>query len=150
MNKMCFVSLKKCYNDMSIEMIDSTFHGIYRDIGDAVKTYMKTHNVDYSVLDQIIVETFHMTEKPYEVSQKLWDELLETFRVGIEVGLCMNGEVDDVMHAVVARASRHVGNSITVYTEQYDSRDPWANLIHEGRVKIIGITDNGKKIYQAI
>jgi hypothetical protein len=46
------------------------------------------------------------------VSQKLWDELLETFRVGIEVGLCMNGEVDDVMRAVIARASRHVGKRI--------------------------------------
>jgi len=139
---------------MFIEMIDSTFHGIYRDIGDAVKTYTSTHNVlDYSVLDQIVVETFHKTEKPYEVPQKLWDELLETFRVGIEVGICMNGEVDDVMHAVIARASRHVGNRIIVYMEQYDchhSDDIWANLIREGRLKIIGINEHGKNIYQAV
>jgi hypothetical protein len=94
---------------MFLEMLDSTFHGIYRDIGHAVNTYTSTHNVrDYSVLDQIIVDTFHMTQKPDEVSQKLWDELLETFRVGIEVGLCMNGEVRDVMRAVIARAGRHV------------------------------------------
>ena len=92
-------------------MLDSTFHGIYRDIGDAVKTYTtKTRNVrDYAILDQIVVDTFHMTEKPCEVSQKLWDELLETFRIGIEVGLIMNGGgVDDVMHAVIARVSRHI------------------------------------------
>jgi hypothetical protein len=42
------------------------------------------------------------------VSQKLWDELLETFRVGIEVGLCMNGDVHDVMHAVIMRVSRQM------------------------------------------
>jgi hypothetical protein len=95
---------------MFIEMLDSTFHGIYRDIGDAVKTYTtKTRNVrDYAILDQIVVETFHMTEKPCEMSQKLWDELLETFRIGIEVGLCMGGEVHDVMRAVIARVSRHI------------------------------------------
>jgi hypothetical protein len=99
---------------MFIDMLDSTFHGIYRDIRYAVKTYTTSpHNVrDYAALDQIIVEAFHRTEKPDEVSQKLWDELLETFRIGIEVGLCMNGEVDDVMHAVIARASRHVGERI--------------------------------------
>ena len=91
---------------MFIEMLDSTFHGIYRDIGDAVKN---CNTQDYAKLDQIVVDTFHKTDKPYEVSQKLWDELLETFRVGIEVGLCVNGDVDDVMHAVIARASRHVG-----------------------------------------
>lgn len=91
-------------------MLDSTFHGIYRDIGYAVKRYTtRTHVRDYSVLDQIVVDTFHETEKPSEVSQKLWDELLETFRIGIEVGLCMGGDVDDVMRAVIARASRHVG-----------------------------------------
>ena len=89
-------------------MLDSTFHGIYRDIGYAVKTHTSTcSTIDYSVLDQIVVDTFHKTEKPYEVPQKLWDEFLETFRIGIEVGLCMNGEVDDVMRAVIARASRH-------------------------------------------
>jgi hypothetical protein len=49
-----------------------------------------------------------MTQKPDEVSQKLWDELLETFRVGIEVGLCMNGSVHDVMHAVIMRVSRQM------------------------------------------
>jgi hypothetical protein len=136
---------------MFIEMIESTFHGIYRDIGDAVKTYTKKHIIhDYAVLDQIVVETFHMTEKPNEVPQKLWDELLETFRIGIEVGLCMNGKVDDVMRAVIARAGRHVGERIIARQDPPDSRDPWANLIHEGRVKIIGTTDNGKKIYQAI
>jgi hypothetical protein len=94
---------------MFIEMIDSTFHGIYRDIGDAVKTYTRTHTVhDYAVLDQIVVDTFHTTEKPSEVSQKLWDELLETFRIGIEVGLGMNGDVDQVMHSIIARVSRHI------------------------------------------
>lgn len=87
-------------------MLDSTFHGIYRDIGDAVKN---CNTDDYAVIDQIVVDTFHMTEKPSEVSQKLWDELLETFRIGIEVGLGMGGEVHDVMRAVIARASRHVG-----------------------------------------
>jgi hypothetical protein len=95
---------------MFIEMIDSTFHGIYRDIGHAVNTYTTKNNTrDYSELDHIVVDTFNKTMKPDEVSQKLWEELLETFRIGIEVGLCMNGEVDDVMHAVIARASRHVG-----------------------------------------
>jgi hypothetical protein len=50
-----------------------------------------------------------MTEKPSKVPQKLWDELLETFRIGIEVGLIMNGgDVDEVMHAVIARVSRHI------------------------------------------
>jgi hypothetical protein len=93
---------------MFIEMLDSTFHGIYRDIGDAVKTYTKKNTRDYSVLDQIVVDTFHMTEKPSEVSQKLWDELLETFRIGIEVGLGLDGDVDKVMHAVIARVSRHI------------------------------------------
>ena len=89
-------------------MLDSTFHGIYRDIGYAVKTYMRTHVRDYSVLDQIVVDTFHKTEKPSEVSQKLWDELLETFRIGIEVGLGLEDNVDDVMHSVIARVSRHI------------------------------------------
>jgi hypothetical protein len=99
---------------MFIEMIDSTFHGIYRDIGDAVNTYMRTHDTrDYAVLDQIVVDTFHKTDKPDEVSQKLWDELLETFRIGIEVGFCMNGDVGDVMRAVIARASRHVGERMS-------------------------------------
>jgi hypothetical protein len=94
---------------MFIEMIDSTFHGIYRDIGDAVKTYTRTHTVhDYAVLDQIVVDTFHTTENPREVSQKLWDELLETFRIGIEVGLGLGGDVDQVMHSIIARVSRHI------------------------------------------
>lgn len=87
-------------------MLDSTFHGISRDIGYAVKN---RNTNDYAVLDQIVVDTFNKTEKPDEVSQKLWDELLETFRIGIEVGLCMNDDVDEVMHAVIGRASRHVG-----------------------------------------
>jgi hypothetical protein len=91
---------------MFIEMLDSTFHGISRDIGYAVKN---RNTNDYAVLDQIVVDTFNKTEKPDEVSQKLWDELLETFRIGIEVGLCMNDDVDEVMHAVIGRASRHVG-----------------------------------------
>ena len=93
-------------------MLDSTVHGICRDIGDAAKTYTTRTRVgtrDYSELDQIVVDTFHMTEKPDEVSQELWDELLETFRIGIEVGLCVNGDVGVVMRAVIARASRHVG-----------------------------------------
>ena len=91
---------------MFIEMLDSTFHGIYRDIGDAVKN---CNTNDYAVIDKIVVDTFHKTDKPDEVSQKLWDELLETFRIGIEVGLGLDDNVDDVMHAVIARASRHVG-----------------------------------------
>lgn len=135
-------------------MLDSTFHGIYRDIGDAVKTYTSTHNVrDYSVLDQIVVDTFYKTEKPDEVSQKLWDELLETFRIGIEVGLCMNGEVDDVMHAVIARASRHVGERIIAcmeHREAYPVDDLWANLVSNGHITIIGTNENGKNIYQAV
>ena len=135
-------------------MLDSTFHGIYRDIGDAVKTYTSTHNVrDYSALDQIVVDTFHLTEKPDEVPQKLWDELLETFRIGIEVGLGMNGEVDDVMHSVIARASRHVGERIIMCMEQYDahrSDDRWVNLIRDGRLRHLGINENGKNIYQAV
>lgn len=84
-------------------MLDSTFHGMYRDIAYAVNT-----NRDSSELDKVIVDAFHKTQKPDEVSQKLWDELLETFRVGIEVGLCMNGNVHDVMHAVIMRVSRQV------------------------------------------
>ena len=91
---------------MLLEMLDSTFHGMYRDIGYAVNTY--TSNSDYSALDKVIVDAFHKTQKPDEVSQKLWDELLETFRVGIEVGLCMNGDVHDVMHAVIMRVSRQM------------------------------------------
>jgi hypothetical protein len=91
---------------MFIEMIDSTFHGIYRDIGDAVKN---CNTDDYAAIDQIVVNTFHMTEKPDEVSQKLWDELLETFRIGIEVGLGLGGgDVDQVMHSIIARVSRHI------------------------------------------
>ena len=49
---------------MFIEMIDSTFHGICRDIGDAVKN---CNTNDYAAIDQIVVDTFHMTEKPVEV-----------------------------------------------------------------------------------
>ena len=90
---------------MFIEMIDSTFHGICRDIGDAVKN---CNTNDYAAIDQIVVDTFHMTEKPVEVSQKLWDELLETFRIGIEVGIGLGGDVDDVMRAVIARVSRYI------------------------------------------
>ena len=136
-------------------MLDSTFHGIYRDIGDAVKTYTSTYNVrDYSALDQIVVDTFHMTEKPSEVPQKLWDELLETFRIGIEVGLDMNGEVDDVMRAVIARASRHVGNRIIACRERHEAHrsddDLWAKLVRDGRLKIIGVNENGNNIYQAV
>ena len=86
-------------------MLDSTFHGIYRDIGDAVKN---CNTDDYTAIDQIVVDTFHMTEKPREVSQKLWDELLETFRIGIEVGLGLGGDVDQVMHSIIARVSRHI------------------------------------------
>lgn len=98
---------------MLLEMLDSTFHGIYRDIGDAVNTYITTRDTrDYSELDKIVVDTFHMTQKPDEVPQKLWDELLETFRIGIEVGLGLDDNVDDVMHSVIARASRHVGKRI--------------------------------------
>lgn len=52
-------------------MLDSTFHGIYRDIGDAVKN---CNTDDYAAIDQIVVDTFHKTEKPYEVPQKLWDD----------------------------------------------------------------------------
>ena len=136
-------------------MLDSTFHGIYRDIRDAVKTYTSTHNVrDYAVLDQIVVDAFHTTEKPDEVPQKLWDELLETFRVGIEVGLDMNGEVDDVMRAVITRASRHVGERIIVCMERHEAHrsddDLWANLVRDGRLKIIGVNENGNNIYQAV
>jgi hypothetical protein len=135
---------------MFIEMLDSTFHGIYRDIGYAVKN---CNTDDYAAIDQIVVDTFHKTEKPYEVPQKLWDEFLETFRIGIEVGLCMNGEVDDVMRGVIARASRHVGNRIIACMEQYDAHRGdhlWANLIREGRIKLIGIDEHGKNIYQAV
>ena len=129
-------------------MIDSTFHGIYRDIGDAVKN---RNTNDYGTIDQIVVDTFHKTEKPYEVPQKLWDELLETFRIGIEVGLGMDGgDVDRVMHAVIARASRHVGNRIIACMEQYEADDLWAKLIRDGRIKLIGINENGKNIYQAV
>ena len=128
-------------------MIDSTFHGIYRDIGDAVKN---RNTSDYAAIDQIVVDTFHKTEKPYEVPQKLWDELLETFRIGIEVGLGMDGDVDRVMHAVIARASRHVGNRIIACMEQYEADDCWAKLIRDGRIKLIGINENGKNIYQAV
>ena len=131
-------------------MIDSTFHGIYRDIGDAVK-HCNTN--DYAAIDQIVVDTFHKTEKPYEVPQKLWDELLETFRIGIEVGLGLDDNVDDVMHSVIARASRHVGERIIACIEQYDAHqtdDCWAKLIRDGHIKLIGINENGKNIYQAI
>ena len=135
-------------------MVDSTFHGIYRDIGDAVKTYMHTHNDrDYSVLDQIVVDTFRKTQKPDEVSQKLWDELLETFRIGIEVGLCMNCNVDDVMHAVIVRASRHVGNRMIACVEEYEARrndDRWVTLVRDGRLRHVGVNENGKNIYQAV
>ena len=129
-------------------MIDSTFHGIYRDIGDAVKN---RNTDDYATIDQIVVDTFHKTEKPYEVPQKLWDELLETFRIGIEVGLGMDGgDVDRVMHSVIARASRHVGNRIIACMEQHEADDLWAKLIRDGRIKLIGINENGKNIYQAV
>jgi hypothetical protein len=135
---------------MFIEMLDSTFHGISRDIGYAVKTHTSTcSTIDYSVLDQIVVDTFHMTQKPYEVPQKLWDEFLETFRIGIEVGLGLNDNVDDVMRAVIARASRHVGNRMEQY-EAHQSDQFWAKLVRDGRLKIIGTADNGKNIYQAI
>ena len=129
-------------------MIDSTFHGIYRDIGDAVKN---RNTDDYAAIDQIVVDTFHKTEKPYEVPQKLWDELLQTFRIGVEVGLGMDcGDVDRVMHAVIARASRHVGNRIIACMEQHEADDCWAKLIRDGRIKLIGINENGKNIYQAV
>lgn len=135
---------------MFIEMLDSTFHGIYRDIGDAVK---HCNTGDYAAIDQIVVDTFHKTEKPYEVPQKLWDELLETFRIGIEVGLGLDDNVDDVMHSVIARASRHVGNRIIACMEQHEAHRSdhlWANLIREGRIKLIGINEHGKNIYQAV
>lgn len=131
-------------------MLDSTFHGIYRDIGDAVKN---CNTNDYAVIDQIVVDAFHKTEKPIEVPQKLWNELLETFRIGVEVGLGLDDDVDDVMHSVIARASRHVGERIIAYTEQHEdhrSDDPWANFVRDGRLKIIGVNENGKNIYQAI
>jgi hypothetical protein len=140
---------------MFIEMLDSTFHGIYRDIADAVKNCNTNDYAanDYALIDKVVVDTFHKTEKPYEVPQKLWDELLETFRIGIEVGLCLDNNVDDVMHAVIARASRHVGNRIVACIEQYEAHrtdDCWAKLIRAGSVKLIGINENGKNIYQAI
>ena len=133
-------------------MLDSTFHGIYRDIGDAVKN---SNTNDYAVIDKIVVDTFHKTEKPYEVPQKLWDELLETFRIGIEVGLGLDGsDIDQVMRAVIARASRHVGNRIVACIEQYEAHrrtdDCWAKLIRAGSIKLIGINENGKNIYQAV
>ncbi len=135
---------------MFLEMLDSTFHGIYRDIGDAVKTYTRTcTTIDYSALDHIVVDTFHKTHKPVEVPQKLWDELLETFRIGIEVGLGLDDDVDGVMRAVIARASRHVGNRMEQY-EAHQSDELWAKLVRDGRLKIIGTADNGKNIYQAI
>lgn len=80
--------------------------------------------------------------------------LLETFRIGIEVGLGLDdGDIDQVMRAVIARASRHVGNRIIACMEQYEahrSDDLWVNLIRDGRIKLIGINENGKNIYQAI
>jgi len=135
---------------MFIEMIDSTFHGIYRDIADAMKN---CNTNDYAIIDKIVVDTFHKTEKPYEVPQKLWDELLETFRIGIEVGLGLDDDIDQVMHSVIARASRHVGERIIACIEQYDAHrtdDCWAKLIRAGSIKLIGINENGKNIYQAI
>lgn len=57
------------------------------------------------------------------------------------------------MRAVIARASRHVGNRIIACMEQYEahrSDDLWVNLIRDGRIKLIGINENGKNIYQAI
>lgn len=131
-------------------MLDSTFHGICRDIRDAVKN---CNTDDYAAIDQIVVDTFHKTEKPYEVPQNLWDELLETFRIGIEVGLGLDDNVDDVMHSVMARASRHVGNRIIACMEQHEAHrtdDLCVNLIRDGRIKLIGINENGKNIYQAI
>jgi len=102
-------------------------------------------------ISPVVVDTFHKTEKPYEVPQKLWDELLETFRIGVEVGLNMNdSDIDQVMHAVIARASRHVGNRIVACMEQHEADDLWVNLIRDGRIKLIGINENGKNIYQAV
>ena len=59
-----------CYRYMFIEMLDSTFHGISRDIGYAVKN---CNTDDYAVIDQIVVDTFNKTEKPDEVSQNFQD-----------------------------------------------------------------------------
>jgi hypothetical protein len=87
------------------------------------------------------------------VPQKLWDELLETFRIGIEVGLGLDDNVDDVMHSVIARASRHVGERIIACMDNHHahrSDDCWAKLIRDGRIKLIGTNEHGKNIYQAV
>jgi hypothetical protein len=140
---------------MFIEMLDSTFYGIYRDIGNAVKS---CNTDDYAAIDRIVVDTFHKTDKPYEVPQKLWDELLETFRIGIEVGLGLNDNIDDVMHSVIARVSRHVVNRIIACIEQHEAhkrmdeynKDLWQTYLREGSIKLIGIDEHGKNIYQAV
>jgi hypothetical protein len=36
-----------------------------------------------------LIDTFYMTDKPCGVNNKLWDDILETIRTGLDVGIHM-------------------------------------------------------------
>lgn len=115
-------------------MLDDIFRGIQRDIGADVSHYLYTSygnhtTVDFTEIDQWVVEAFHTTKKPAAVTHELWDEMLETICVGIDIGINMtwhmptfyDQELDadeimlsmmTVMRNVFARIARTIGPRI--------------------------------------
>jgi hypothetical protein len=54
------------------------------------------------------------------------------------------------MRAVIARASRHVGELMINHEEIHRNNDHWESLIRDGSIKHVGITEDGRNIYQAV
>ena len=80
------------------EMLDDLFRGIRRDIGVEVSRYMYNSlmnhtRVDFNEVDRLVIDTFYMTDKPCGVNHKLWDDILETIRTGIDIGINMTWDM---------------------------------------------------------
>lgn len=116
---------------MAAQMLDDMYHGICRDVGAEVAGYLYDHvwtqnvPVNYDHVDQAIVTAIHTTEKPHAVTHELWDEMIENFRIGVEVGIEVHWpffpdanivDYDDIivgmleiMRAVLLRVTRATG-----------------------------------------
>jgi|Laugrefabdmm15dn_1035133.scaffolds.fasta_scaffold21645_2 hypothetical protein len=77
---------------MAAELLNDVFRDIQRDIGADLtaflyRTYYNHHEIDFGVIQQVIIEAFEHTMKPTAISDETWDEFLNTLLIGTEVAI---------------------------------------------------------------
>jgi len=120
---------------MAAELLNDVFRDIQRDIGADLtaflyRTYVEHIEIDFGVIQQVIIEAFEQTMKPTAISDETWDEFLNTLLIGIEVAINttwyvphfwdqeiedeteMMGCVTTMMHAVFAVVTRTQGETM--------------------------------------